>query len=352
MMEWANPSSGRLDVKTKAMGDLRPVRFNTPAPWLMTLAPWLPWQEDPADPAHRTKLLDYTPFAAVMWSFFLQEDTIAANEVSMCQHILAPSECCDVLRIFEANGFTHEGSSLATLAIAIRTYATQRYEALAEALDAVGLHAAAKRATVHMPRIGAGLARGNWTKLEQMICRMAVEHRVVVWVYTLGAVEEQAAGAAHQDAESMVIDEREEETVATLQVQHEESGQWLDFERCVRHEVSTISVQAVRALGIRELHVGGKDVLWVRAPEMVTEDTPSIKWSGAARWGGLPLRKPVGEEHASFAGELDSLEMASEEWEDAWWSKQLEKVQHCRLQQRGLQLEGEAEPDFGGILSC
>ena len=126
MMEWAKPGSGRLDAKTKAMGDLRPVRFNTPAPWLMTLAPWLPWQEDPADPAHRTKLLDYAPFAAVMWSFFLQEDSIAANEVPMCQHILAPSECCDVLRVFEANGFTHDGSSFATLTIAIQTYATQQ----------------------------------------------------------------------------------------------------------------------------------------------------------------------------------------------------------------------------------
>ena len=82
--------------------------------------------------------------------------------------------------------------------------------------------------------------------------------------------------------------------------------------------------------------------------EVVVEDTPtspSSKWSGAARWGVLPLRKPVGEELASFAGELDSLEMASEEWEDAWWSKQSGQVQ-----QRELQPEGEAEPDLGGIL--
>ena len=39
------------------------------------------------------------------------------------------------------------------------------------------------------------------------------------------------------------------------------------------------------------------------------------------------------------------MEMASDEWEDAWWSQQLEKVQ-----QQGLQPEGEAEPDYGGIL--
>ena len=232
-----------------------------------------------------------------------------------------------------------------------------RYDALAEALDALGLHAAAKKTTVHMPRIGAGLAGGDWTRIEQTVCRMAVKHRMLVVIYTLDAVEEQAAGAAHQDAESMVIDERDDDVVATLQVQHEHSGQWLDFERCVRHEVSTISVQAVRTLGVRQFSVGGTDVLWVRAPvaeggekqlasfEVVAEDTPSIKWVGAASRGVLPLRKPVRADLSSFAGEHDSMEMASEEWEDAWWSKQLEKVQ-----QRGLQPEGEAEPDFGGIL--
>ena len=79
--------------------------------------------------------------------------------------------------------------------------------------------------------------------------------------------------------------------------------------------------------------------------EVVKEDTPSIRWAGAAKWEVLPLRKPVGEELSSFVGELEPMEMASEEWEDAWWSKQLEEVQ-----QRGLQPDGEADPDFGGIL--
>ena len=126
-MEWADPHASRLDSRTKATEDLRPVRFNTAEPWLMTLAPWLPWQEDPADPAHRTKLLDYAPFAAIMWSFFLQEDSISKNEVPiLCNHILAPDECYDVLKKFEATSFTHEGSSFATLAIAIQTYATQQ----------------------------------------------------------------------------------------------------------------------------------------------------------------------------------------------------------------------------------
>ena len=167
-----------------------------------------------------------------------------------------------------------------------------QYDALAEALDAVGLHAAARKATVHniMPRIGSGLAGGDWTKTEQTICRMAVKHMALVLIYTLGAVEDQAAGTAQQGAESMVIDERV--VVATLQVQHEQAGQWLDFERCVRHEVPTISVQAVRALGMEQLPIVGIAVLWVRAPdveggkkqlasfEVVEEDTPIIRWAG------------------------------------------------------------------------
>ena len=47
-----------------------------------------------------------------------------------------------------------------------------------------------------MPRIGSGLAMGVWAKIEQMICRMAVKHRVLVVVYTLEEVVDQAAGAA------------------------------------------------------------------------------------------------------------------------------------------------------------
>ena len=35
------------------------------------------------------------------------------------------------------------------------------YVALAEALDELGRHAASKGATVHMPRIGSGLAGGD-----------------------------------------------------------------------------------------------------------------------------------------------------------------------------------------------
>ena len=114
-----------------------------------------------------------------------------------------------------------------------------------------------------MPYIGSGLARDNWAKVEQMICHMAVKHQVLVLIYMLGVVEEQAAGAAQQGPESMVVNEREDKAMAALQVQHDHSGQWLEFERCVKHEVSTILVQAVQALDIKQLPIGGTTVLWV-----------------------------------------------------------------------------------------
>ena len=127
-MEWADHADNGLDSLTAGAGGLRPVRFNTPEPWLMRLAPWLPWREDPADPTHRTKLLNYAPFASIMWSFFLQPGVGAGNSVPVHDYILAPSQCGEVLQVFKAAGFAHNGSSFASLAIAIQSFATyQRF---------------------------------------------------------------------------------------------------------------------------------------------------------------------------------------------------------------------------------
>ena len=61
-----------------------------------------------------------------MWSFFIQGDSIAfrQNEVPVYNHILAPSQCSNVLAKFETTGFAHDGSSFTSLAIAIQAYAT------------------------------------------------------------------------------------------------------------------------------------------------------------------------------------------------------------------------------------
>merc|ERR1712066_708697 len=58
-----------------------------------------------------------------------------------------------------------------------------RYEAIQLGLDAVCCHAASVNASVHMPRIGAGLAGGDWAKIETIIEAMAKKCGVDVYVY-------------------------------------------------------------------------------------------------------------------------------------------------------------------------
>ena len=93
---------------------------------------------------------------------------------------------------------------------------------------------------------------------------------------------------------------------SSLEVQHEDSGQWLNFERCEQGPKSTISAHAVKALGVRGMAPGSLVVLWVRTDpaqkqqlvsfEVVEADTPSIVWAGAAEWASLPERQPTGPE--------------------------------------------------------
>lgn len=60
------------------------------------------------------------------------------------------------------------------------------YEALAETLSTVGALAEAEGASVHMPRIGTGLAGGTWGEVEPLILAVLQEHLGLhVYVYTL-----------------------------------------------------------------------------------------------------------------------------------------------------------------------
>mmetsp|Transcript_20045 Transcript_20045/g.37887 ORF Transcript_20045/g.37887 Transcript_20045/m.37887 type:complete len:311 (-) Transcript_20045:66-998(-) len=58
-----------------------------------------------------------------------------------------------------------------------------RYDAIEEGFDAVCGHARKIGASVHMPRIGIGLAGGEWTKIESIINLMVHKHGVDVYVY-------------------------------------------------------------------------------------------------------------------------------------------------------------------------
>merc|ERR1712032_44422 len=53
-----------------------------------------------------------------------------------------------------------------------------RYEAIQLGLDAVCLHATTVGASVHMPRIGSGLAGGDWRRIEAIVESMTKRHCV------------------------------------------------------------------------------------------------------------------------------------------------------------------------------
>lgn len=58
-----------------------------------------------------------------------------------------------------------------------------RYEAIESALHKVGEWALEHGASIHMPRIGTGLAGGKWEKIEPLIVAELCERDVAVWVY-------------------------------------------------------------------------------------------------------------------------------------------------------------------------
>lgn len=60
-----------------------------------------------------------------------------------------------------------------------------RYKAVSEGLEIVCAHAKAESASVHMPRIGCGLAGGRWAEMEPIIKRELDSQGVQVYVYDL-----------------------------------------------------------------------------------------------------------------------------------------------------------------------
>lgn len=60
-----------------------------------------------------------------------------------------------------------------------------RYDAIREGLRAVADHARSRAASVHMPRIGCGLAGGDWSVVEALVRDELVAAGVTVTVYDL-----------------------------------------------------------------------------------------------------------------------------------------------------------------------
>lgn len=58
-----------------------------------------------------------------------------------------------------------------------------RYEALEECLNTLATYAARFDSSVHMPRIGCGLAGGNWDEIRPIIDRTLMAANIVTTVY-------------------------------------------------------------------------------------------------------------------------------------------------------------------------
>jgi len=58
-----------------------------------------------------------------------------------------------------------------------------RYNAVERCLATLAGHAARLGASVHMPRIGCGLAGGKWELIEPIVARTLSEHGIAVTVY-------------------------------------------------------------------------------------------------------------------------------------------------------------------------
>lgn len=83
------------------------------------------------------------------------------------------SEAIWVANMIGQKNVSHDASGLPPI----------RYEAIAECLKKVVHFAKSKNASVHMPRIGSGLAGGNWEDIEEIIRRELIAYKVKTTVY-------------------------------------------------------------------------------------------------------------------------------------------------------------------------
>ena len=58
-----------------------------------------------------------------------------------------------------------------------------RYNAILSGLEKISLYAIENKASVHMPRIGCGLAGGTWDKIEPLVITALTEKNISVTVY-------------------------------------------------------------------------------------------------------------------------------------------------------------------------
>lgn len=66
------------------------------------------------------------------------------------------------------------------------SYVPVRYPAIATGLETIAAHALANSASIHMPRIGCGLAGGKWEMIEPLLQTALLARGLQVYVYDFG----------------------------------------------------------------------------------------------------------------------------------------------------------------------
>jgi O-acetyl-ADP-ribose deacetylase (regulator of RNase III) len=79
--------------------------------------------------------------------------------------------------IYIANMVAQRGTKTGSNGVPIR------YEAVEKCLETLGNKAKELNASIHMPRIGCGLAGGNWNKIEPIITATLLKQDIPVYVY-------------------------------------------------------------------------------------------------------------------------------------------------------------------------
>ena len=102
-MNWANDITGLpLPDAVTTLGDAALVKVQASSN-IVALAPFIPKVADAADPGNF--LASYTPIAMLGWCLFHQDDSVASNDIPMCDYILDPSAIEAALVLLEDNEF-------------------------------------------------------------------------------------------------------------------------------------------------------------------------------------------------------------------------------------------------------
>lgn len=79
--------------------------------------------------------------------------------------------------IYVANMIGQRGTKVGSKGVPVR------YEAIKSCLEKLAVEAEILNASVHMPRIGCGLAGGKWEKIEPLIIKILSENDIQVYIY-------------------------------------------------------------------------------------------------------------------------------------------------------------------------